>query len=203
MSCVLSSGDVVLYDKEHNGGNWNLHFFNPERQLVEREAQAMCEHYRYSSLLAVIIGSSEYIAVSCIECDMISLVNAQDPSQEHVVAYRGKDGELGPMCLGSTGTLHMVGRFNGKVSLLDCTSTKFTLKRKLCELNDLSIEHICYMEDHDLIVLSSYSYNGVAAISSSGGQIVWVKSHVVSNPMGLAFLRDRDLLMVGDGTNEN
>ena len=201
-SCVLSSGDVVLYDKESNGGNWNLHFFSPERQLVEHEARTICEHYQCSSLLVVIIGNTEYIAVSCIECDMISLVNAQNLSQEPVVAYRGKDGEVGPMCLGSTGTLYVVGRFNGKVSLLDCTSTKFTLKRKLCVLNDLSIGHICHMEDHDLIVLSSYSYDGVAAVSSSDGQIVWFKSHVVSNPMGLAFLCDRDLLLVGDGTNE-
>ena len=102
----------------------------------------------------------------------------------------------------------MVDRYSGWVSLLDCTLMKFNLNRKLSTVDDdddqlLFWYDICYIEDHDLIVLSSWTEKRICAMRSSNGQIVWDKSKQVVNgeewkPHGLVFVHNPGLLLAGD-----
>ena len=189
-----------------NKGEWGLNF-NPDVISAGREARRVCKHAidaktRYS-LLPISIMGTEYMAVSCHMCDMIRLINPQDPSQEPVVAYKGNRGDVGPMCLGPTGTLCVVGMYRSWVSLLDCTSTKFSLKRRLYEIEDLWTENMCYIDVHDFIVLNSKYNVRICAVRISDGHIVWDKSKEVVDgkewfPKGLAFLRHHHLFLVGD-----
>ena len=201
----MSTDQIVICDMESPDGEWKLHFFNPDRTSIAHVSQSICEHdkelVRPYKLLPIIIGSTEYIAVSCRKCKMISLINPEDV--EPIMAYTGTRGEAGPMSLGLPGKLCMVGRVSGKVSLLDCTTTKFSLNRRLCEIDDLWSDSICYIECYDLIVLTSWYKKRICAMRSSDGQIVWDKStQVVKDeewkPYGLSILHDSDLLLVGD-----
>ena len=150
----MSTDQIVICDMESPHGEWKLHFFNPDETSMAHVSQSICQHdkelVRPYKLLPIIIGSTEYIAVSCRKCKMISLINPED--MECIMAYAGTRGEAGPMSLGLAGKLCMVGRVSGKVSLLDCTTTTFSLKGRLCEIDNLKPDNICYIEYYDLIV---------------------------------------------------
>ena len=208
-SCVLSTGHIVMCDWHKR--EWRINFLNQDGTFTGREAQRVCEHATAElnpySLLQIMVSCTRYIAVACWMCGMIRLINAQDPSQEPIVAYKGTKVEVGLMCLGPTGTLCSMDRFSGKVYLLDCTSTKFILKRKLSEISNLLADDICYNEDHDLVILCSWIYKRICAVRISDGHIVWDKSKQVVNgkewhPNCLAYLHDQDLLLVGDQYGE-
>ena len=89
----------------------------------------------------------------------------------------------------------MVGK--SSVSLFDCTKSKFTLKRSLSVMDDLAPSNICYIEDHDVIVISSTNSNRLCALRSSDGQIVWNKTMETWCPNTLVYLQDQGVLLVG------
>ena len=210
-SCVMSTGEIIICDRKY-GEEWKLYFYNPDMTSTGHMAQYPCEHRTHLNvnpykLLPITIEGKEYIAVSCNECHMIHLINPEDLNQELVVAYEGNAGDMGPMCLGPALTLYVVGKYSGHVSLLDCTSTRFNLKAKLFQINNLFPDVICYIEDDDLIVLSSLFHRRICAVRSSDGHIVWEISEQIVNgkewrPQGLTFLHDPDLLLVGDWGKE-
>ena len=208
--CVMSTGQIIICDKEFSQREYKFYCFNPDGTstgcpVVKSICQHAKKYYSPHELLPIIIGSTEYIAVSCPECKMIRSINPDYPRREPVVAYTGSKEGIGCMCLGQTGTLYFVDRHSGQVLLLDCTTTTFSLKRRLCNNYGFEPHYICYIEDHDLIVLSS-SWIGICAVRSSDGQIVWDKSRQVVEgeewrPAGLASLQDPGLLLVGDHLN--
>ena len=202
-SCVLSSSKTVVGDKESGSGKWNLHFFNPDGKLTGRDTRIMCR-YHYHNLLSVVIGNTEYIAASCLECATICVINPQDQSQEPIVTYKGERGEIGPMCLGRKGTLYVMGSSRGHeknhqnsaLSLLDCKTTKFT-KLSLFR-NFQPARDICYIERHDLIVVNTwYPTFRICAVKSSDGNRVWDIPSGEWKPKGITYLCEQDLLLAG------
>ena len=225
-SCVLSTGQIVICDTECHKGEYKLHISNSDGISTGQTVQSICEHcselFNPYKLLPIIIGGTEYIAVSCQMCNMIRLINPIDLNQEFLVAYEGDSLEVGPMCLGQTGTLCIVSAYSGQVSLLDCTTTKFTLKRRLCkiddlcsvytpsvksfQINNLMADGICYIKDHDFIVLSSWLHNRICAVRGSDGKMVWDIANQITNlaewkPSGLAYFHDPGVLLVAGRYN--
>ena len=203
----MSTGQIIVCEMEYIGGEYKLHFFNPDGTITGHDPRSLCQHgvdfKNPYNILSIIIGNTEYIAVSCSECKIICLTNPDDLRQNPVVVYRETHEAIGRMCLGPTGTLCALSKTTGRVSLLDCTSTKFSLKKRLCKIENMwpddicfSEDHdICYIEHHDLIVLSVWTGNRICAVRSSDGQTVWnivgkCRSH------GLVILPDPGLLLV-------
>ena len=209
--CVMSTGQIIIYGKEFSQRGYKFYFFNPDGTstgcpVVKSICQHANQYYSPHDLLPIIIGSTEYIAVSCTECKMIRLINPDYPRREPVVAYTGSKEGIWCMCLGQTGTLYFVDVNSGQVLLLDCTTTTFSLKRRLCKNYDFRPYCICYIEDENLIVLISWFYSRICAVRISDGQKVWDKSiQAVEGkewrPHGLASLQDPGLLFVGDQRN--
>ena len=121
--------------------------------------------------------------------------------RKHIVAYEGNPGDIGPICHGQKGTLCIAGE--SSVSLFDCNESKFTLKRRLSVMDDLAPSNICYLEDHDFIVISSTNSNRLCALRSSDGQIVWNKTMETWCPNTLIFLQNQGVLLVGDKSGGN
>ena len=202
-SCVLSTGRIAVFDKDVNEGNWKFCLFNSEGTVIEDKANALCEHGGKGNrnnykLLPIIFSNIEYIVVSCSLCCMIRLINPEDLNREPVMACTEY---WGPMCLVDTHTICIVSR--SQVFLLDCTTTKFGLKRILCNTDGFCPDNICYIEDLDLIVLSSWAPCRICAVIIKDGQVVWDKSKQVLNhrtlqPKGLTFLHDPCVLIAGD-----
>ena len=205
-SCVLSTGQKVICGREAAGAEWKLHFCNKNDAVTSHEGRRICEHGKNDfspyKFLPIIIFNKEYVVVSCYGCDKI-LINVDDLNNEPLVAYQGNGREIGPTCLQEAGTLCVVGQFNGAVSFLNCTRTEFTLKRTLPEINNLWADDICYIRDHDMMVLSSWYHNRVCAVRNSGN-FVWNKVRSTAGntwkPSALAFLPNNDVLLVGDSS---
>ena len=202
--CTLSTGQIVICDQDSVDGEYNLFYINRDGTMSVSVSQIMCIHdcYYYNpyQLLPITIDSTEYLALSCMECGIIRLIKADTLIEDPVVVYRG---DIGPICLGKPGEIYMVNRYSGDISLLQCSSTEFTLKRRLFPRNNLVADDICFLQDHNLIVVSSWFNNGVVAVTSSDGHIVWDKSRLVVDdkiwcPNTLTFLPDQGLLLIGD-----
>ena len=89
------------------------------------------------------------------------------------------------------------------VTVLVCTTTTFSLKRRLCQIDDLWPNNICFIEDNDLIVLSSYYNERICSVRTNDGKIVWDQERQIVNgnawkPHGLVYLHHQGLLLVGD-----
>ena len=200
-SCLLPRGKMVIWDQESRGREWKFRFFNKDGKPTGRELHRLCERYHYINLLSAVINKTEYLAVSCWQCSKIWMINLEHQNEQPVVAYTGIDKEVGPICLSQTGTIYTVSYLSGKVSVLDCTRTKLTLKNRLPEIEEMKATHICYIATSDFLVLSSYQDHRICAVSSSGS-IVWDIFGEIDNkkcsPSGMVYLSEEDLLLVGD-----
>ena len=79
----------------------------------------------------------------------------------------------------------------------------FSLKRRLCQIDDLWPNNICFIEDNDLIVLSSYYNKRICSVRTNDGKIVWDQERQIVNgnawkPRGLVYLHHQGLLLVAD-----
>ena len=200
-SCVLSDGSIIIYGRTLHEDNTNFHFFTKDGKLTDRTVTQLCGHY--IRLLSLIITGTEYLAVSCEDCENIRLINLQDEDQEPILAYTSQEKELGPMCLGEAGTLYTVDDYFDVVSVLDCSSTTYILKSRLPPIKDFNAQDICYMDRAGFIALSSsgLGFNGRILAVSSDGRIVWNISPRIGGmtvePGKLVYLLDQDLLLVG------
>ena len=162
----------------------------------------------YINILSLIITGMEYLAVSCMRCMNIRLINLQDEDQKPIVAYTSQEKEFGPMCLGEAGTLYTVGKYFDVVSVLDCSTTTFILKSRLPPIKDFNAQDICYMDRAGFIALSSSGLGCNDRISavSSDGRVVWDISSQIDDmrviPRTLVYLSDQDLLLVDDSKNK-
>ena len=133
-------------------------------------------------------------------CENIRLVNLE--TSEVTVAYNGVDALC--MCQGEANTLYTLDLY-GEISELDTSHTNFTLR---CTLPQVGIrtDDMCYIKEHEIIVLSSMGKKRVCAVRSSDGLIVWDTSTQQIygkefRPMALVYLPQVDLILVGDREN--
>ena len=167
--------------------------------MIRRLCGVLCSHI---NILSLIITGMEYLAVSCGDCKKIRLINLQEEDHKPIVACTSQKEELGPMCLGEAGTLYTVGKYYGVVSVLDCSTTSFALKRKI-PTNTCILSDICYMDRSGFIAACSFSR--IFAISNDGCRVwnisTWIDNKAVGAE-GLVYLSDQDLLLVNDRQNK-
>ena len=200
-SCVLNSGQIILYGRTSRQDTPKLYLFNKDGTYTGIALVATCRHYYDMYLLAIAIDKDDVLVVSCVNCNDIKLKNVTQQDKKPIVAYRGGEDLVNAMCLGPKGSLFIAHRVNGEVLELSCNRTSFKLKNSFapvvprCAVN---INNICYAASADLIVLSSM-YNRRVCAFSRKGQLIWDRCITLNfNPEGIVYLPDSDLLLIGD-----
>ena len=201
-SCILSSGEVVVCGTKTDTGGDDSKFYlcDKEGKPTGRTINTVCGHSPRGIILApMAVDKKEYLSLSCHVCRNIRLINLE--TNKVSVACRGI--RVYRMCLGESDTLYTMDRY-GLISVFDISGPNFTLKCKLSKIDENAYRsNMCYMNEHDMILLSSYSGQRLCAMRSSDGQIVWNKpieqiDGKVCMPLRVVYLPQVDSLIVGD-----
>ena len=199
-SCVLSTGEIVLHGNKTTSDipNYKFYFFNKDGQQSFLPINTLCKHYLYNNILSVSIEGREYLCNSCYICETIRLIDVQSNSVS--IAYRG---EIWKMCPGEKGQLYIVS--GGRLSILDVTSTNFTLKHTFRGIEDLFADHMCYISELELLVFSSQKQL-FCALNSKDGHLVWNRSTILQEEcqcelLGSIYHPETRLLVLGDHAN--
>ena len=75
----------VIYAKTSPGADRQLHFFTKHGKTTGQRISWPCEGRYDIHLLSLIITGTEYLAVSCAECQKIHLINLHDEDQGTII----------------------------------------------------------------------------------------------------------------------
>ena len=189
------------------GSNINFHFLHSNGIPTRKILPSLCKHNILIYLQAVIIGETEYLAVSCRKCNKIRLIDLQNPDQQPVVAYTGKEtgpvtdfgdaGGVGPMTTGSPGVLYTVDVMSDNILVFDCTTITFRLVKELPIIEYLKADKMCYSVELKLLFTSSWRKHQICAFTTDGERIWTVRSE--NNPQGLTYMAEYDKVLCADG----
>ena len=169
---IIVSTDVFL-------SNGTLHQLSlQEGRLIEKQIQLPCEHS--VDLLCVQLAGREYLALSCVVCENIKLMDLNkqkgNSSESQLIQYeviRAFSGaQVYRMCHGGENRLFVRLRY-GDVLELDTSATTFT---KVRTINTGHYISLCYVpEPHRLLVVNDRIR--VRTVSCDGNRIVWATGY--------------------------
>ena len=144
------------------------------------------------------IKGREYLCNSCFICETIRLIDRE--SNRVSIAYHG---DIFKMCHGEEGQLYIV--HGGRLSLLDVTNTKFTLKHTFPGVEDVFPDHMCYISEFSLLVFTSQKHL-FGALDIRNGRVAWNRSSILqeeckSELLGLIYHPETKMLVLGDYAN--
>ena len=204
-STVLSNGDVVIWGRTTL--DWAFQTYNSQTGTRLKEIRGLCDHYKEIRLLSLAISGAPYLAVLCLECKLIRLVNLNHPNGEHVEAFKWNEESLGPMCLGPPSILYLADMKSECILVIDCTETMFVKKTDIPFKGMPKPNSMIYIEDRNIIALCSYAEGRIYALNGEGN-LVWntkegqhLEEEFVQ-PGRLSYLADRGWLLVTDSPNQ-
>ena len=197
-SCVLSTGDVVLHgSKTSENEKYKFYFFNREGNIKGRPIDTLCKHDLFNNILSLTINGQEYLCNSCLICCQIRLIDLE--SNDVINAYKA---DIWKMCPGEKGEIYIASA--GKISILDVTTSSFTLKHTFPEIDNMRPDHMCYISESGLLVFSSQK-KMFHAINREG-YTVWDTSAQIFDRsrcelLGLIYHPETKKLVAGDHAN--
>ena len=162
----------------------------------------LCHHNTGVYLQPLFIENTEYIAVSCYECEKSMLCNSS--TLNIVSSYKVPDLYPGAMSLGHPGRMHVEHIATGRklVIKLDARTRPF---RNI--FNMQKIFDICYLNHpllRDALLLTNWETNSIQAINAQTGNIIWNTTGEVDgkicNPHGVVATQTGEVI-VADGRN--
>ena len=179
-------------------------FLLQEGRLFGNQVESPCEHDVY--LLCVRVAGREYLALSCIGCRDIKLMNLTKQhrgpthsysciSQSEVItAFSGEC--VHSMCQGEENRIFVLS--GDDVLELDTSTTIFTELKTIH--TDLSVfrNNLCHMPDpHRLLVVSDW--NEVRAMSCDDNKVVWrVTKGEDFSPSHSLYIPDHNAIIIAD-----
>ena len=144
--------------------NYIFYVLHNDGTLVEKKGQSSCNHYD-TDLMPICILVNEYIALSCLQCNNIRIVDLDKGASS--LAYADSASEIRAICNGPNGTLYSVGHSSlsgSEVSILDCSQVQFVLLQKYPVIPDFKANNICYLRSSGKIYLGSENESKICAI---------------------------------------
>ena len=134
---------------------------------------ALCQHWSIN-ILSLKINGSEYLAVSCANCQKI---RPYDTATKDVhVAFSDRCYWPGKMVLGPPGTLYLHSLTSFVIDSVfeyDCTSICLKLRDFITETVLCRLSDICYIPTMDALVLCSSTRSHVRATSCKTKDVLW------------------------------
>ncbi len=167
-----------------------------------RQVKLPCIHVFSPDILGVIVEGQELLAVACIDCGDIKLMNLE--TRETHVAYRS---EMGPdtLCHGQAGRMWLTYRSDVlKVTELDCSSKTFTETGRTVKRIDWC-RSLCYLPAPLKSLVLCYDGWMEAVSCETGQQLWWVGGEVEGKLVffiRVTFLPVHKLLVVMDITHD-
>lgn len=175
-SCVLSSGEIVLWGKTSDH-RYQFKLFDPNGDPTARMIPGVCKHDTSIDIISGFIQDEEHLFISCFLCHEIYVMNLQAPNPNPTLVFSG---HFGPMCLGSEASLYTVdrnkadeGEWGSDLYQLDIKGMKLTVKHKLCRIVDMFTNRLCHSGEHGIVILSSFNDKRLCAVSTRYNNVIW------------------------------
>ncbi len=184
-SCSTLDGDVILYGSTRAQPDVDsppcIHKYNSIGELRKTWPALQCAHER-TPIVHLDIMNMQYLAVSCIHCQNMTLINTEDDSRKST--YTGIEPNkplAGRMCYGPPGKLFAINSVSntipnkGQIVVFDCTNTNF----KVADLIPVDMEEpvfVCYLKGGiagGLVITSKWKQNTIIATSVAGKKLIW------------------------------
>ncbi len=171
-----------------------------------RRQPKFCEHERVGGYVqAVAIGNQEFLAVSCIKCEVIRLYNME--TEDVTTAFYDSSYHPGGMCQGDPGQMYVAHVVYGAMLILqlNCSTAEFTLRKTIQSGVD-DFYAMCYIPTYKLVAISNNTPGNctIRAVSLEHEKI-WEFSGQVEGipckPHGMMYYPAQDCLFVADGDN--
>ncbi len=175
--CVLSNRDIVFIGQQTP--SMSTASADPTQTIniysagqLKRSYVPPCLH-NLLRLQQLAIGTKDYIAISCSDCQIIHLYDYSTFSV--VSSYKMESPHA--MCLGPKDTLFVVKRVAGsrEVVGLDISTTQFSEKFSI-KTNMQFIIYMCYLDfeyPDGTLVLTDWESNTICAININTHNIIW------------------------------
>ena len=205
--CVSRDGDeVFLHGKPGSRGSDAMQRYSRTGQLLNTW-QVKCQHDCSKCLLHLSIGGTPYIAMSCYECQSITLYSKTDSDPITAYCHSGDMAEPGAMCHGPDNTI-MVSNWrpgSKEVLVYDVTSTQFRIP-----VHVNHTEHIHYMrtaQHGGIVIVSDLDMHIMSAHSLDSKALLWrIENKEIDGkglrPSGMCSDPDTGALYVGDRYND-
>ncbi len=209
--CALSTGELVIFGKPSEDSDPVINIYGTTGDL-SRTLRLPCEHNSDIGILPIVIDGSEYLAISCIDCQEIylrSLDGTKVPSARNLSAYKNKAWHYpGCMFQNEAGTLFVENcvKYGEPVMLLDCSSVPFKFKSKIANSGMGCMFDMCYSysRENELLVLTDRVPAAAGAVEVKSGVLYWKLTGEIEgsicDPHGVCSLAEGNIL-VADGRN--
>ena len=172
-----------------------------EGHFIEKEIKRPCEHGVPVYLLCVQVAGIEYLALSCVQCRDIKLMNLNkqkgSSSESQLMQYEVTttlSGEfVSHMCHGEENRLFVL-LLHDVVLELDTSTTTFT---KVRYINTGWGHGLCYVPDPHRLLVVSYD-NEFHAVSCDSNKEVWRVKHGDLHPGKFACATTHESIIVAD-----
>ena len=163
----------------------------------EAKIKHPCTHGLNTDLLSLQILWREYLAISCVKCEDIKLVDLK--SKNVTAAFSGE--AVYTMCSGWH-KLFVNIQDTDKILELDCSSTKFTQLRTF-KAGLENIYGMCYApKPLSLLIVSDTTCNTIRAVDCNTGEVAWTIDGDVDGrtivPYEVILLPRQQVILVSD-----
>ena len=183
-----SSGDVVVQARATEFADWKFYIYKLKYgHLQRRSIKGSCDHSLVGccDLLALFIDGQEIMAISCVKCEDLKLV---DPDTgETTVVYKSIKYKPYTMCHGDAGRLWVQSCTDGfPVIELSCSQRTFTETGRTVLPCSKSYYMCCLPPPNQGLMFSNHKDERVWAVSPFGS-VLWEFRSSPSALLGLVF----------------
>ena len=195
---IRETGELVTCGQKNKDEPWYLYFFTMQgKQIKERKQDFLCSHDIYCfSLLSICVHNQEYLALSCMNCKDIKLLNLKT---HKVTKAFGTHDTLYSMCNGESNRLYV--HCNRTILELDCSDLTFKTIQTIPVDNSI-ISCMSYVPSpHSLIIVTDRVYKKIEAICTQSKKLVWKFNRIGGagiQPEGCVFLPSHNAVLVSD-----
>ncbi len=200
-TALPESGSIVVPGQTAEDAPWVLHQYRLEGGKLQklRQVKLPCEHKYTHNILGVMVEGQELLAVACLYCRDIKLMNLE--TRETQVAYSSEKKPY-RLCHGEAGRMWVYCRGDDTVRELNCSSKTFTETGR--SVNPTGhVYNMCYLPaPHRALVLCCHDW--LEAVSCETGQQLWRLDDVDGeriDPQGVTLHPEFQLLLVADWSN--
>ena len=206
---VMESGTVVLWGKTSETASPTFQLYQSWSAELKHTAglHGFCDHANLASLLPVRLKNKELLAVSCVKCSVIKLLDFE--SKSVTLGFKNEQYFPGYMCKGEGDVLYVVNFIKGDKSVLELNigQSPFTGPTKTTECGLQALFGLHYVPfPHKLVVFwNNTNPSYIRAVSAETGKKVWEVTGEVDgkpySPHGLLFSPQHEVVLVADGDN--
>ena len=192
---MRETGLLVTCAQKNKDEPYYLYFFTMQGKQIKRKLDCLCSHNSYH-LLNIFVHNQEYLAVGCMGCQDIKLLNLK--THKVTKAFSARD-IVFSMSNGESDRLYI--HCSRKILELDCSDLIFKTIQTMSVDSIFSTCMFYVPSPHSLIIVTNSLDSKFEAMSTQSKKLVWKSDRIGGGkvqPAGCIFFLSHNTILVSD-----